>query len=399
MKKAIVLLAVLIVFGLIVFIGFKFYQKGKPDASTIRSEVNYVIEGVPYNGLHNHKEKAAFISNDLSAAVFSILEYWNPEKNDVVLVDYYLKAQSGRMITPDRINDFFGFYKSKDDYEKPQVIDLDINEFKKYVNQEKKIPLILMMPLSGEQTEEIPFNPVWVLIGIKDAERKLVLHNYWQGNNYEISFDDFNKIKEIGQKTGGSACVLVQPKNLSEKIKEINKRNIAPYKPRTSVMDKGREMYDNYAIGRAFFFSGFLPQKSLDYLFKVKNDPNFEEFLPPVFKIRTYNTIAMILNGQKKTDDALRYANLAAELNHDVDKPFKDYPGFDAMGNGSGQIGLLGEVYTTLGDIYKEKNDLAKARENYQKSLDIKPNNNLGASTGLQLLEVTSTINNLPAKQ
>ena len=40
------------------------------------------------------------------------------------------------------------------------------------------------------------YHPATLLIGIEDSQKKVVLQDYWFGNNYEVSFDDFNKLWE-----------------------------------------------------------------------------------------------------------------------------------------------------------------------------------------------------------
>lgn len=381
----VILLVIIIIFVAGYFILFHFRNNEASRSSNQPSmSKDYVIEGVPYFGLHNnHYGKTVFLSNDLSAAVFSLLEYWNPGQNDLVNVGSFFTVQDGRVLTADKVYNFFDFFRDKDIYEKPQAIKMDIDEFGKYVNPEKKTPIIVMMPLISDQPKGFLFNPAWLLIGIKNSEKRLVFHNYWQGNNYEINFDDFNKIKETAQKTGGSACILIQPKNLSEKLDEIKSREKFPSQIRTSIMNNGTEVFNDYALGRVLFFSNSLAriQESLNYLLRAKNNPNFEEFFPPILKVRLYNTIAMALNSQEKIDEALQYANLAADLNHDLNNPFKDYSGYDSVDASS--AGQLSETYVILGDIYRKKGDLEKAKENYQKALNINANNKM-ATSGLQ---------------
>ncbi len=353
----------------------------------IQKPMDFVILGVPYIGVHNHTGRLSHIRGGTASAVASILEYWSPRGNDMRRIQerFRLEFRFDNLITKKEIEDIIrghrGGYTSK-------IVQLEINELKKYINPELKTPLFLFLPLYKNQPLEVNYFSAMVLIGIKESEEKLIFHNTWLGNNYEITFEEFNKLQKRLKPEMRNSYLVIQPKNLKEKLEEISLRELIPYPDRTQVMLEAEDMIKNFVIGdTARRFGAY--DIALNYFLKVVNNPKFDSWLPPYFKVMTLTRMAENYLSLMETENALYYVNKAISLNYDLHKPFKDWPGFEVRTNWP-NIHIIDRIsgpYRVLGDIYKELKEFEKAEKAYQNALNIGPRNFM-ALTNLELVRI-----------
>jgi tetratricopeptide (TPR) repeat protein len=362
-KKKKLIVPIIALFTVLVLVSFFIFKN-----RFVVSEADYTIPGVPYVGIFNHKGKLAKFTRDSHAAIYAIEEYWNSGKNSPKEINNYFKDIKDKQNSD--IADYFN-NAHKDEYS-AKVEKLDISEIKKYLNSKVKTPLLVGYALDANQPSEIKYLPTRVIIGISESRKVLIVHDFWLGNNYEISFDDFNKSRGINDSGTKREYVVVQPKNIKEKISEIGKRNIVPYKPRAEVMVKCEKMLINYSIGRAAAIN-VINNRAYEYFQKVISDPNFRVYLPNVFKVRTYAYLANISRLRKQYDQAVVFANDAIELDHELDKPFMDWPSYDIITESSGLVAEECSPYWVLGHVYMETGNIEKAKENYDKALSINP--------------------------
>lgn len=376
-KLKYLLLSAVLILCLGVLVWYLFTQ---PSGNSFQ---DYTIPGVPYIGIYNHSGELSNLSGDTASAVASILEYWNPEKNNLVGINQAIMSRTGILIGENTVMNLI-----RNDYGnyKVEKVKIEINEIKKYINPKIKTPLFLFLPIDKDQPLIITYYPATVLIGIKESEQKLVFHNYWLGNNYEVTYDDFNKLQERMRPDERNFYLVIQPKNLKEKIREINQRTTSSYPERTSIMKEAEAMFKNYAIERGANILS-LNEVAIDYSLKVINDSNFEFYFPPYSKVRVLYELGELLLKQKDYPNALNYTNKAIELNQDLDKPFKDWPGYEIRSNKPDIIDRISGPYRVLGDIYKGLEDFSKSKEAYEKALEINPFNS-GAVRNLQLVEL-----------
>jgi tetratricopeptide (TPR) repeat protein len=368
----------------VIFFGAKMFQISKEN----QKQSDYVIQGIPYIGIYNHKGDYSFsyVLGDTSMAAASLLEYWNPGQNNLVQVALCfsdINNNSGRITG---LTDIEGCISKFGDYNF-QTVHLNTDELKKYVNSEVKTPLIFFLPVSIDQPLEISYHPATLLIGIEDSQKKVILHDFWFGNNYEVSFDDFNKLWEGVRPDGRNTYLVVQPKDLQNKLKEIDSRKITAYPARTSIMDQAHSMFQNYALGWGAKLRGTydVAQK---YYSEILNDPKFEDYFPPYFKVSLFTKLADVYLAQGNLDQAFVNATKAVELNHDLDKPFKDWLGCELRGgNTPGNQGVSSDAYRILGAVYRKQKKYQAAIDNYQKALDINPGNP-NAEKGLKLSQL-----------
>lgn len=169
--------------------------------------------------------------------------------------------------------------------------------------------------------------------------------------------------------------LVVQPVNLSEALGNISSKDQEGYPARTEVMLKAEKMFKDYSIGLGAGLNG-LNDLSESIFLGVSNNSDFEEYFPPIYKMRTYLHLPDIYLAKGELDKALEWANRSLAINHDLNKPFKDWPGFDfGYGKSSNYADEGTGPFLVLGEIYKEKGDCEKASNNFRKVLELTPQN------------------------
>jgi tetratricopeptide (TPR) repeat protein len=327
-------------------------------------KTDYLIQGVPYAGIFNHKGKiASFGLRDSQAAVYSIMEYWNPGKNNPEEINSFMGKLIGR-----KNEDILDFFEKKHsgEYSVKIVNFSKIADFKSYINPNSKTPLLIALPVDSQQPANI-YNPIKILIGISEHRKILTFHDFWLGNNYEMTFGDFDKLAN----KSGKKFIAIQPANLKEKLKELASRQVLQYPARTKTMTSCENAFKNYAIARNAG-NNKINDVAKQYADKAKNDPCFEQSFPKVFKMGTYINLANMAVAAKDPA-ALAFVNEAISLDNELDKPSGDWPGFDVAGNGGGIVGQSGEPYWMAGNVYAQAGDFEKAKENFEKALSINP--------------------------
>jgi tetratricopeptide (TPR) repeat protein len=97
----------------------------------------------------------------------------------------------------------------------------------------------------------------------------------------------------------------------------------------------------------------------------IGKDTQFKEYFPPVYKVQTLSLLASNYLKLGELGTALEYANRAVALDYDMDKPFKDWPGYNTLG-GKGELRY---PYEVLGNVYLAQKDYKKALTAYEKAV------------------------------
>lgn len=378
-KNIIIVISAIIVIVLIIAITLM--KTGSPLSKNSSNNADFVVSGVPYFGIYNHKGKTIGGATDTAATVASVLEYWYPGENNLKEIGKTIITKNGdAFIGSDAINNYINYaYKDKLTIREEK---LDLNGLKKYINSDTRTPLIAFLPVSNDQPSDVAYHPAAVVIGMKETEKKVVLHDYWQGNNYEISYADFEK--RLGGSGNQGQFIVIQPVNLKGTLVKLAKISPAPYPARTDMMGKDEAMFQNYALCSRTFVAGQTGM-ALGYCEKTLNDTNFEASFPPYFKVALYVYLAGIYNIMgNDLNKAEGYARKAVELNHDLDKPFKDWLGYDINMSRADSAGKASWPNQVLGNVLRNKGQFQEAIDNYNMALNIYPANR-GAKEGLAL--------------
>ncbi|MEK7461798.1 MAG: C39 family peptidase [Patescibacteria group bacterium] len=226
---------------LVIFIGafgYYFYV-------SYEQPVNHLIEGVPYYGVYN-------LYPDFTSAATSIatvLRYYNDER--VSFNDLKNKFPDLRY-DKDDISNFqnaFNFFEAQgyDAFSirllNAKYTDRKINEIKKFIK--KDIPVIInQQKRLDTKSDDIERFGWRVVIGVFDNEKKIIVHDVALGNNYELSFDDFERLFV----PDASRMLAVWPKNdLAQSLPKPG--NGTQYPERSPIMENAYEIIG--AAGRA----------------------------------------------------------------------------------------------------------------------------------------------------
>jgi len=246
--------------------------------------VNYLIPGVPYNGIYNIFYEKEIKATPLFASVMSILGYWGDSRfSNADLMEY--------LDLPGKIEpDIPVFFKDVAGYEVYQLSSSKSGSgfrqaIKKFVNPQNKIPVIIFQKqsITGESPEYKPK----VMIGIFDKEKKVIVHDYYLGNNYEISYQDFEKMftKDI------RLILAVWP---SDTIKGLVKGPdySKPYPARLKAMDKLGPVLATKLADAYFYYRKLNDlEKSTAAYKSLVEDPNFQYF-PKAFQVSILSAFA-----------------------------------------------------------------------------------------------------------
>lgn len=345
-------------------------SKQPRERDVANSNFGYTILGVPYFGIYNHRDSLSsvggYMVGNSCVSVLEILEYWYPGQNHFEFTCNNLGNKT--------VDDFVRLFLEKNFT--VEMTDISLTDLKKYLNSEVRTPLILFLPISSDQPASISYFPATVLIGINEVSQKLIMHNYWLGNNYEMSFDEFNKLEEKLPSSLKNKYIIAQPENLGEKIKELSQRKQVDYSARTSIMRNGEQMFKDYSIGSGGAYSAGLWPQALEYFSKVENSPTFDEFFPPYFKTILYYQKARIFFLKDDLDSALVYAQKSVAINNNLDKPFKDWPGYETNNVRPDRLGIAPEPFIILGEILDKRGDLSGSLASYKKAFYLMINTN-----------------------
>ncbi len=332
---------ILIILALFVVAGGFYYY---------RAQVNYLIPGVPYYGFYNH-----FFDADSTrvTSVADILDYWGDKVDLPALLSAFAATSTTLQLQK--------FFQEKG-YETYRYASAqpgnEINEIKKFVNPKKKIPVIVYQRRSVDPARII--NGFRVVIGVFDSEKKIIVHDHDFGNNYEISYKDF----EVMFGPNARAILAVWPSDdLAKKIKgpDYSKE----YPKRLRAMDNLGELLVKGADAVALADVS-KNEQALQLYQEFVADPKFSYF-PPAHQVDFYTFLAQIYLQLGKTDEAIKVINeKALPINHDLTQSYEDWE------KPAGRDRFVWPYYV-LGGIYQKKGDKELARKNFEEALKINP--------------------------
>lgn len=271
--------------------------------------VNYLIPGVPYNGIYNLFFQGANTSE--ISSILDILGYWGDKKFSVSNLRQNFSPARLATSTPisltrqkSEIQNFF----IENGYETSGwlsvVSDDVIKEIKQFVNPKKKIPVIIFArrPLDPENSIFL-FTPQ-VVIGVFDSSQKVIVHDHFYGNNYEISYGDFRKT----QLAAGGMLAIWPSDKIKGSIEGPNYNLVYPQ--RLESMNKAGALLATKDLLVFRFRWGWedAGERAIAVYKDFVNDPNFK-YLPPAFQIARLTNFARLYVELNQPDEAVKILN------------------------------------------------------------------------------------------
>ena len=317
--------------------------------------INYLISGIPYNGFYNlyfHRADSTVISS-----IMSILGYWGDQRFDLS----YLKEKFPRaeLFSSLEIKEFF----EENGYSVfrwlSQESGGELEQVKKFVNPAKKTPvMVFQKSLLDPENLTTRYR---LVIGVFDKDEKVVVHDHYFGNNYEISYEDFEKMFQPNAR----AVLAVWPSDSLEGVINGPNDNVV-YSPRLDEMDKLGNLL-TIKILKTLYYSRVYkdePEKTTPLFEDFINDDNFQYF-PLAFQVSFLSYLAnWHLDHLGNPDETIKIiTEQILPLNHDIGQASEGWfvPPQER----------LAAPYYLLARAYLQKGQRELAIENYQEMKQI----------------------------
>jgi len=373
MKKTLIIsVAIFIVFLILAGFGwYFFYYQSKAPAT------NYLIPGVPYYGFYNHFFDSG--NSTLVTSIADILGYWGDTRFSISdLLNKFPPSEGPH--TTSQIQKFFEnnsyeSYRWSSDGSEEQMI----NRIKEFVNPEKKIPVMVVQKRSSDPARVSV--GLRVAIGIFDKEEKIIFHDYDFGNNYEISYKDFEgRFRPTAQ-----AILAVWPSD-DLKAKLAGPNYNSQYPQRLEAMDNLGELLIKRSDAAVFGQEGKYEQ-ALQLYEEFLNDSKIS-YLPIAHQVEFYSRLANLFLLLNKPDEAIRViTEQALPLNNNLNQTVDGWTEQVELFKGNNHTeNKFARPYYVLGQAYLMKGDKALAEKNFKETLKIYPKY-VWASQALEELE------------
>ena len=321
---------------LIGVVGYYFYTPYGPP-------VNHLIEGVPYYGVFN-------LYPDYTSAATSIatiLRYYHDErvsfgglKNE--FPDSRQRNDDDKESNFQKSLKFFeaqGYNTFSINLRAPNYKGNEINEIKQFIKKDIPIIVIQQKRLDTKSDDIEKFG--WrVVIGVFDDKKEIIVHDISLGNNYALSYADFEKLFV----PGASRMLAAWPKDtLAQSLSKPG--NGLPYPERSTVIENAYDLMG--ASGRAREavaaadalctnapadptpdqISEFirLNKESIRYREEAINNPAFKT-MPPILQFREkfWRARALMRIGEISKARGI-LLNELIPANKDLDKPVEGF--------------------------------------------------------------------------
>lgn len=328
----------------------------------------FTISNIPYVGLHNNigEYRQPYARNDVSSAIITVLEYWNPGQHDIAEIDEVFAR-----------SDFIGFSQMQSfiqnvgNYD-ARIEELTVKDIADYVNEKTRTPLITLLPLAADQSPALRYFPAVVIVGIDTKQEELTLFSHWYGANYKVSFSQFREMKQLLPESTRNAFMVVQPLDLQEKIVAVGERTTDYATP--SVDEPTRRLFQENALATGARFAQQY-ELAAEYYSRLITSEDFQTLLSPIHRVLALSRFTETLNVLERYEEAQTIGERAVALNHDLDEPFRYLGSYRYLleNNASGYADRLSLPHIVLGDTYRKIGDYQNAREQYEQALMIFP--------------------------
>ena len=306
------------------------------------------------------------------ALVATLLRYWG----DDIDLDSGAQFKEIRPIFNDDLGpqtDIMRSYFEKYGYTFTHEILPTPKDLKKYINAHTRTPLFFNIGFSVQVPQLVDYH---LLVGIKEKERKVVFHHFTLGTDYEMDFDDFEKLWAAYPSARlRHRYFIIQPKNISERLAQITQRPPLEQTRHVALVEKLIPILPEYILGMRT--TSNIPAH-IPHFEKLLADPAFA-YLHPTYQVSVYSRFAdwQLRTGLLADDknvrsalfsDAKKNIQKAHELNHDLDQPYGEWPVVYRFGTLPFPDEVSAFYYRTLGEGEQAARYLRQAEKIYDES-------------------------------
>jgi tetratricopeptide (TPR) repeat protein len=340
-----------------------------PKFSWMLYPMDYVIPDIPYFG-HYSSDPGPFVTS--AGAVLGILDayWWNANLESLEKVNQQFSDMTYRYdleYLSRYINKRFGAPMAR------TVNIKNVKEMRRFLNPEQRTPLVIAQKLVSDQGYEGKTTFFRLVIGVIDSQRKVIVHDYYFGDSYEISYQDFEKMWD--GVPDAWRVLVARPDDFQSALAQLEGKRIYPAlnagSRKAIELTRGpkREMLKNFELALEHLYANRHSQ-AIAVLQKIIDDPN-AHLMSTNGKRFVYLDLAISHYLLKDYASAEAAAIEAVELNKQLAAEKEDLGdiGFPRAAD----IIIIPDPWIWLGAIYEArgKNDLA--RKAYQDALLVDP--------------------------
>lgn len=349
MNKLLLIVAIIIIVfisgGFIIFYNFK-------------KESVYIIPNVPYYTFFNvgFNIEGKLVRSSSKAVLDMVYDYWNQEKNSLKT---YPPNIDGR-ISIYTLAHFAAFQTNFDGFVLKARSIKDLHEF---INPQERTPVIVIQKISLDY----PGNrrDYRLIIGLDDKRKKVITHDFYFGNNYEIDYDEFEKLWEETSKY----YLVIRPQDYKERLGSF--KIDYNYPSRIPAMDQKKiNIYFLLINEKRANIPLFTTPNNLKEIVEIfdnllAEENNFQYF-PKWFRSLIYIEAAERYLQAGQLNKAESLISKIIENNQNLKESFSgwqyQWPWYDELPSG----------WIVIGDIYKAKGNTNEALNYYNKALTSK---------------------------
>ena len=327
---------------------------GIPDFLKKKNDI--LVFGVPYHGVFG----GTMVATTPQGVVAMILGYWGDERTTLVDI---IKKFPPRRSSAEQKNfyaELVSFFEENDYI--VNVVELnEISDFERYLK--KDIPVILTLKIDADEPSVLESH---ILIGIRWNTSTLVFHTPMRGNNYEISFSEFEKLLPDSQ-TPRLFLVIKPSLTIASLIAGPSKIK-KPYPSRLGIMDSQNIRDFQILVGKAAEIEDH--QESVALYKDIFQHPGFYEIRPDG-RMAVYLELAKRYIQMKEMDKAISIIEKeVVPLNNSFAQKYNEWPA----------IAGWPKTYTewfiphiVLGAAYFEKEDFVQAKKAFLRARELVP--------------------------
>lgn len=341
--------------------GWFYFGANKSEVPT-----SHLILGVPYEGQY----EGTILWNDASVGAYEILGYWGDTRftrEDVY--NAFPPFENPEGISLAALRAFF----LKSGYD-AYTVPTDIETVKTFIS--KDIPLLVAQRLALDAPDELGTQRL--LIGYSDEEQVLIFHDNGFGNNYRISYSDYEQLNadfetaalgvqptaDIGDSLDGPDTSYVYPARASIMDDEGIRRIQIKWETVNHIQQEGGDDAETTA-------------ETIRLLEEILAEDSFTMLHPAARMMLSYSLSGLYMNRLEEPERAIA-------ILEEVTLPLiENYDFSEAFGEWKRNVGEDGydhpfwnsEPWERLGYLYERIGDMESAAEAFQKSIEYSPEN------------------------
>jgi|GEM_PF-4048851 len=244
-----------------------------PEILLMMHPKDYVLPDVPYFG-HYSSDPGPFVMS-AGAALAMLDAYWrNASPESIEEVNQQFSDTTYRY----NLEYLAGYTNKRLGVPMAQVVSIkNIREMRRFLNPEQRTPLVVAQKLVADLDYAGKTIFFKLVIGLIDSQQKVIVHDYYFGDSYEVSYQDF---ETMWKGTPDAWRVLVaRPEDFKKALAKLSKER--PYPALSAqarraidrIRGPKREILKNFELALEHLYAN-RHEQAIAALRRVVDDPN-----------------------------------------------------------------------------------------------------------------------------